>query len=604
MCGIAGILSQNHPPSEAELRRQAHFLSHRGPDDHGLLIWQGHGVVQTRLSIIDLAGGHQPICSADGRFILVANGEIYNFVELRQELEAEGCVFVTHSDSEMIIHAYAVYGDDFAKYLHGMFAFCLIDKLRNRVILGRDRIGIKPLFYSREGGRLLFASELKGIIAARSAAPQVKAEALLQYLQSQFNTGEATIIQGIQRLPPATTLIFEADGSTMLRPYWSATDVRTIECSMEEALESFAPLIETVMREHVRSDVPCGLFLSGGVDSALLLSLLTRHQEQPVRTFSVGFPDSQMEGELAGAEYIAQYFNSRHTSIPLHGAEVLGRLPLTIWAADDLMRDYASLPTAILAQHAAKELKVVFSGEGGDEAFAGYGRYRKGGFERFFQNLVRPGSGGFRTSPQLNPLWTSRLFGPELRTATPAIRRPFIQAWNETPREWSHLQRCQYTDLTTAMPDNLLVKADRMLMAFGVEGRVPFLDHRIIEFGLSLPDQLKTDRRQGKLFLKRWAEKSIPAEHLYRKKRGFHVPMAEWLTPAFVAAAEGKLLANRGIREWFHPAAVSALCAAQRQRGGRDRELWSLIQFAIWHRFFIDDFGAKPGANDDPLLWL
>jgi asparagine synthase (glutamine-hydrolysing) len=154
------------------------------------------------------------------------------------------------------------------------------------------------------------------------------------------------------------------------------------------------------------------------------------------------------------------------------------------------------------------------------------------------------------------------------------------------------------------MPDNLLVKADRMLMAFGVEGRVPFLDHRIVEFGLSLPDRLKTDSRQGKIFLKRWAEKTIPAEHLYRKKRGFHVPMGEWLTPAFVASAEGKLLANRGIRQWFHPAGISALCAAQRQRGGRDRELWTVIQFAIWHRFFIDEFGAKPGTNDDPLLWL
>lgn len=604
MCGIAGILSQNHPPTTAELRRQAHFLAHRGPDDHGLLLWQGHGVVQTRLSIIDLAGGHQPICSADGRFILVANGEIYNFVELRQEFEAQGCVFVTHSDSEMIIHAYAIYGDDFARHLHGMFAFCLIDKLRNRVILGRDRIGIKPLFYSREGDRLLFASELKGIIAARTTAPEVEAEALLQYLQSQFSSGEKTIIKGIHRLPPATTLTFEADGSTVLRPYWSASDVRTVDCSMEEALETFAPLIETVMREHVRSDVPYGLFLSGGVDSALLLSLLTRHQEQPVRTFSVGFPETKMEGELAGAEYMAKYFNSQHTSIPLSGSDVLGRLPITVWAADELMRDYASLPTAILAEHAGKELKVVFSGEGGDEAFAGYGRYRKGGFERFFQNLVRPGSGGFRTSNQLNPLWAQRLFGPELRAATAAIRRPFIAAWNETPPEWSHLQRCQYTDLTTALPDNLLVKADRMLMAFGVEGRVPFLDHRIVEFGLSLPDQLKTDAHQGKIFLKRWAEKTIPAEHLYRKKRGFHVPMGEWLTPAFVSSAEGKLLANKGVQQWFRSDGVSALCAAQRQRGGRDRELWTLIQFAIWHRFFIDDFGTKPGPSDDPLLWI
>jgi len=604
MCGIAGILSQVHPPSEAELLRQVQFLTHRGPDDHGLRIWQGHGVVQTRLSIIDLSGGHQPICSADDRFILIANGEIYNFVELRQDLEARGCHFVTHSDSEVILHAYAVYGDDFVQQLHGMFAFCLIDKLRNRVILGRDRLGIKPLFYCQDGARLIFASELKGVIAARSQASAVEPAALLQYLQSQFSTGETTIIQGIRRLPPATLLILEADGSTQLRRYWNATDVRTVDCTMDEALEVFTPLMETVMREHVRSDVPYGLFLSGGVDSALLLSLLTRFQDQPVRTFSVGFPETELVGELADAEFISRHFGSQHTSIPLNGSEVLGHLPITIWAADDLMRDYASLPTAILAEHAAKELKVVFSGEGGDEAFAGYGRYRKGKLERFFQNLFRPGSDGFRTTNQLHPLWARRLFSPALREATAEIRRPFVQSWQETPREWSHLQRCQYTDLTTAMPDNLLVKADRMLMAFGVEGRVPFLDHRIVEFGLSLPDQLKTDRHQGKMFLKRWAEKTVPAEHLYRKKRGFYVPMGEWLTPQFVTAAEEKLLANRGIRQWCNPQGVKDLCAAQKQRGGRDRELWTMIQFALWHRFFIDDFGSKPGANDDPLRWL
>ncbi len=604
MCGIAGIIHPDGPGRE-RLEGQAAALAHRGPDDVGYLLDGPFGVVQTLVSVIDLAGGHQPILSADGSLAVVANGEIYNFIELRAELEAKECVFSTHSDSETILHAYAVYGDSFIEKLHGMFAFCLVDKKRQRVILGRDRLGIKPLFFRHAGKELVFASELKGVLAALPSIPALHPEALLQFLQNQFNSGETTIFSGVDRLPPAHLLIREANGEVSQRRYWSPLSVQVRPRSFEAAVEEFEPLMETVMREHVRSDVPFGLFLSGGVDSAVLLALLTRYQNQPVRTFSVGYDQVRLASELDEAGFIAERFASRHSVLKLQRDQIFRRLVHTVWAADDLMRDYASLPTSFLAEEAGRELKVVFSGEGGDEAFAGYRRYRQQPLEKFFRNLFWPGSGGFRIRGQLRPSLTRPLFKLPLRQTSSAVRRPFIDAWQQTPAGWSDINRCQYTDLTTALPDNLLVKADRMLMSFGVEGRVPFLDHRIVEFGLSLPDELKLQGKVGKLFIKEWAQqKGIPRDHLYRSKRGFYVPIGEWLNAEFTAKLEGKLLANAAVQEWFEAEGVKKVFTAHRKNGQGTREIWCLMQFAIWHRLFVEDFGVRPSPEEDPLDWI
>jgi asparagine synthase (glutamine-hydrolysing) len=282
---------------------------------------------------------------------------------------------------------------------------------------------------------------------------------------------------------------------------------------------------------------------------------------------------------------------------------VLGRIPHTVWAADELMRDYASLPTSILAQEAARELKVVFSGEGGDEVFAGYRRYRPPPLERWAKGLIRPGSGGFRTRPQWQWRWVRALFGGAL-LRTSDDRGPFLAAWRASPRDWSDLQRRQYTDLVTALPDNLLVKTDRMLMGFGLEGRVPFLDHRIVEFGLSLPDALKIRGRDGKWLLKRWAEPLLPPGHLRRPKRGFHVPVGDWLTGDVADQVGRRLTQNRGIREWFKPGAIPRLAAARRSGRGGSRELFGLMQFAIWHRLFIEQPGLRPAPDEDPLDWI
>jgi len=604
MCGIAGYYSSKQAVSSRTLRAMADTLRHRGPNDSGTCIDDRLGLAHTRLSIIDLSGGHQPLFSQDGQLALVANGEIYNYIELRETLIDSGCRFASHSDCETILHAYALYGRDFLTRLHGMFAFALYDKTTRTLTLARDRLGIKPLFYAELSDGIAFASEIKTLLPLLNKAPEINPGALAQFLQNQFNTGEETIIKGIFRLPPGEAMQIDAAGGIERRRYWSALDVESRECDFTTAAREFDDLIDCVMREHMRSDVPYGLFLSGGVDSAILLAMLDRFQDKAVRSFSVGYSETRMANELDDAERIARQFHAEHTPLMLDKDTIFHSLVHTIWAADDLMRDYASLPTALLARRASQELRVVFSGEGGDEVFAGYGRYRESGLQCWFKNLIAPGSGGFRTRGHWRRPWPGKVFGARLKTASGSIRQPFIEAWQATPGNWSDIQRRQYTDIITALPDNLLVKADRMLMAFGLEGRVPFLDHRIVEFGLSLPDHLKVRPGQGKLFLKQWAERYLPRDHLYRHKRGFHVPVGDWLQGGFFQRLLEKLTRNEAVNDWFQAAGVRQMLNAHRRGRHASREIWGLMQFAIWHRLFIEEPGHIPATEEDPLDWI
>ncbi|SMF96507.1 asparagine synthase (glutamine-hydrolysing) [Methylomagnum ishizawai] len=604
MCGIAGIVSRAGRVEPQVLERAAERLSHRGPDGHGVFTEDGVGLVHTRLSIIDLGGGRQPLLDGGGRLALVANGEIYNFVELRQAMEAEGRGFATHSDCETILHGYALDPAGFVESLHGMFAFALYDRERGRVVIARDRLGIKPLYYAELPDQVVFASELKALLPLLGRTPEINPLAFAQFLQNQFSTGAETILQGVRRVLPGEIIEIDTDSLRLTRRrYWTPLQVQTRAIGYAEAAEEFDALFHQVMREHIRSDVPYGLFLSGGLDSAILLGMLDKLCDGPIRTYSVGYRDVEMRDELSDAEWIAGRFRTEHTALRLDRDEVFGQLVRSVWAADDLMRDYACLPTAVLAQRAGAGLKVVFSGEGGDEAFAGYGRYRPN-LGRFWKNLRSPGSEGFKTRPQLQPRWTRKLFGPALAQADRQVRAPVIAAWRETPQSWSYLQRAQYTDMVTALPDNLLVKADRMLMGFGVEGRVPFLDHRVVEFGLSLPDRLKVEGGIGKHFLRRWAGRLLPPEHIHRKKRGFHVPVGEWLRGEFLDQLERRLIANPALGAWFDVTALPALFAAQRATGGVSREIFSLLQFALWHRLLVEQPGVQPSAAENPLEWI
>ncbi|MBK1724254.1 asparagine synthase (glutamine-hydrolyzing) [Thiocystis violacea] len=605
MCGIAGfIMRSGRRPEPEQLERMSAQLAHRGPDDSGMHCSGAVGLAQTRLSIIGLATGHQPLVSADGQLALAANGEVYNYIELNAELRERGRHPRTDSDSETILNAYAVHGPDAWPRLRGMYAFALHDAPRGELVLGRDRLGIKPLFFVRLPDRIAFASEIKALLAILPERPQIVPHALRQFLQNQFASGEETLIAGIKRVPPGEVLVIDRDLTIRRHRYWSALDIAPRRIGVEEALAELDARMDAAMREHMRADVPFGLFLSGGVDSAVLAAMLHAHGAGRIKSFSVGYRGTTMAHELDEAARVAEHFGLDHTPLELELDQVFARIPHSIWCADELMRDYANLPTSLLAETAGAQLKVVFSGEGGDEVFAGYGRYHPRLGERWVKALLHPGSGGFRTRGQWAGRWSRRLFGPDLTDPAIIDRAPFLHAWRETPRTWSAMQRRQYTDLTTALPDNLLVKTDRMLMGFGLEGRVPFLDHRIVEFGLSLPDSLKVRQHRGKWLLKRWAEPRLPPGHLHRHKRGFHVPVGDWLRGEVAEQVGQRLAHSRGIREWFRAESIPDLVAARQGGHGGGRELFGLMQFAIWHRLFIDQPGLKPAPNEDPLEWI
>ena len=396
MCGIAGVVSAT-PVEAALLDDMAQRLAHRGPDGQGRHVAGNVGLLHTRLAIIDLEGGAQPLYNEDRSLALVANGEIYNYRELRAELETLGHRFATHSDCETLLHAYEAWGIAFLDRLQGMFAFALHDLQRGELILARDRLGIKPLYYCHDSRGLAFASEIKALLPWLGT-PEVNPHGLAQFLQSNFTCAPQTLLQGVAKLPPAH--LARIDVRTLqleLRAYWSPLQVTTLDLGLNDALERFDGLMQDVMDIHMRADVPLGLFLSGGVDSSLLAALLAQRVNEPLRTFSVGFPGSSVHNELDAARRIAEQFHTRHSVFEVSADDMLNCLPRSVWAADDLTADYANLPVSMLAEHAGQELKVVFSGEGGDEVFAGYGRYRAPWIRRTLAALRAPGSGGFRS---------------------------------------------------------------------------------------------------------------------------------------------------------------------------------------------------------------
>lgn len=603
MCGITGIYTSGVPVDAAELRDMSRRLAHRGPDDQGFFVEGRIGLAHNRLSIIDLAGGHQPLADGNRGLVLIANGEIYNHLELREELVRLGRPFSTHSDCETILHSYAAWGMGFLRRLNGMFAFALYDQVRGRLILARDRLGIKPLYVLRQPDRLLFGSELKALLP-RCAAPDLVPEAVAQYLARDYSSGPDTLVRGIQRVLPGQALIVERDMSERVVDYWSPFSVAPRRGSYDDFAAEFDDLMDQVMREHLRVDVPFGLFLSGGLDSSLLLALMARRQDRPVRTYSVGFARAGTASELPAAASAAHLYAAEHKPLELDPEGLLRRLPHSVWAADDLIVDHALLPTSWLAEATRRECKVVFTGEGGDEVFAGYGRYRQLAAVRVLRALLAPGTGGFRTGGHWPRGESRKVYSPRLLSARRAARAPLVSAWSATPAGWTALMRSQYTDLRTLLADSLCPKVDRILMAFGVEGRVPWLDHRVVEFGLSLPDTLKIAPHRGKVFLRRWARRFFPDEHLDRPKRGFSVPVRCLLSGPLLDELALLLPRNPALRRWFNPVGIDWLIQRQKAAGTVTNELFSLLQIALWHRIFIEGDGTPPPLDADIGDWL
>lgn len=592
MCGIAGLALRNKPADLQSLHAFASALAHRGPDACGTFLSAGVGLVHTRLAIVDLAGGAQPLYDETANLALVCNGEIYNHGALRRELEALGHRFATDSDCECIVHAYRQWGPDCLERFEGMFAFALFDRRFRTLFLARDRYGIKPLYLLRDADGISFASEIKALIGAQRGSRHVNPTALLQYLHCEYSTGRDTLIRGIERLLPGEAcLVRHGEIVQRWRYYAPPLAQRTLE--QPAALhDRFDALMETVMRDHLRCDVPMGLFLSGGIDSTLLATLLREQLGAGVPSYSIGFASPEVHSELAAARSVAQACGMRHTELTVTGDELLASLPHAIWSADELLGDTACLAVALLAERARAEVKVIFTGEGADEAFAGYARYRSPPWKRWMRRLRAPAFGGMRSGGDAKDF--TALFGEALIDDREQWQGDFAQAWQATAEAGSAVRRMQAVDLATWLPDDLLLKCDRMTMSEGIEARVPYLDRRLLEFGLALPDSLKVRGRLGKFFLRAWGSTTGRAMgvSMWAPKRGLSVPIATCLSESVLQKLQIVLPASAGIAQWFRPQAVQRLITRVIAGSGEQRMVWALLQFAIWYNLFID--GAAP----------
>ena len=587
MCGIAGLalLAGAPPPDPAALAALAAALGHRGPDGTGSVVIGQAALVHTRLAIIDLAGGDQPF--TDGPAALIANGEIYNAPELRAAMP--GTRFATGSDCEPPLHLFRQTtsrqeASGFTARLRGMFAIAVHDRAGRTLTLARDPFGIKPLYYAAIPHGIAFASEPQALLAAGLCARGLRDGARDELLQVQFCSGAETIFPGIFRVLPGETLCI-ADGRVVDRRRLPALpDGGPEPVGEADALDRLdAALIQSVDL-HQRSDVPYGMFLSGGIDSAAILAVMARLAERPVLAFTAGFDVAGAADERAQAAALARSVGARHEPVEVTRAMVWRHLPQIVAAMDDPAADYAIIPSWFLARRARLDVKVVLCGEGGDEIFGGYGRYRSAVRPWFLGGRAMRGRGAFdrldvlRTRPAG---WRDGLASAELRAALPGRSR---------------LQAAQAADMADWLPHDLLLKLDRCLMAHGVEGRTPFLDPAMVHAGFCLPDALKLRGGRGKYLLRRWLQRAMPAARPFAPKQGFTVPMGAWI--AQDGARLGRLVARQaGVAAVARPDRVEALFAAA--AGKREgMAAWMLLFYALWHRAHVEGQTPAGGVMD------
>ncbi len=580
MCGIAGLMTNDgRPPSGNALQATGEALGHRGPDGTGHYRAGDVAMIQRRLAIIDLVTGDQPLYEPGGA-ALVANGEIYNYIELRAALD--GAVFSTSSDCEPPLYLYRRHGIDFGQALRGMYAIALHDPGAGRLVLVRDPFGIKPLYYAETPEGFAFASEPHALIAGGAVAVQLARQVRNELLQLQFTTGRETIFAGIHRLLPGETLAIARGRVVERRRRAALPQAGLLRCAEEEALAAFDGIFADSVRIHQRSDVPYGMFLSGGVDSTAVLAMMARLNERPVRAFTAGFSHTDVADERARARAVALALGAEHIEVEVCEADFWHLLPEITAAMDDPTADYAILPTYKLAATAREAgLKVILSGEGGDELFAGYGRYR---------SVIRPWWAGGRSPRRRGNLEGLGILRGELAGWRDGI-------WAAEAREAvsgrTPLQVAQAVDCADWLPNDLLGKLDRCLMAHGVEGRTPFLDSSVADFAFRLPDELKIRNGVGKWLLRRWLADHVPQAQPLAKKRGFTVPVEEWI--ARRGSRLGPLVAAQpAVKEMCVPEAVAALFERARERR-IGFAAWTLLFYALWHRHHI--LGLPPAGD-------
>lgn len=570
MCGIAGIMTRDgKAPDASILGPLARALGHRGPDGEGKHLAGPVAMVQTRLAVIDLKTGDQPIYEPGGA-ALIANAEIYNYLELRAEL---GDVpQTTQSDCEPPLHLYRRDGLGFTEALRGMYAIAIHDPGDGRLVLARDPFGIKPLYYIETETCFAFASEPQALIAVGLVEPELVEERRNELLQLQFTCGRPTIFRGINRVLPGETLVVRGGRIVERRRRAALPSGGPERYTADDGLARLDEALENSVMMHQRSDVPYGLFLSGGIDSSTMLALMSRLNERPVTAFTAGFSGTAVADERAHARILAEAVGADFHEVEFDMDDFWTLLPEIAGAMDDPAADYAILPTWKLAREAASDLKVVISGEGGDELFAGYGRYR---------SALRPwwqGGRMMRSRGIVEGLGVLREDNASWRDAMSAAEGTAAEPYR------SRLQIAQAIDMTDWLPNDLLTKLDRCLMAHGMEGRTPFLDPVVANAVFRLPDALKIHKHKGKWLLRRWLDRALPAAQAFERKRGFTVPVGEWILSR--GAELGPLVAaSPAIAEACHPDRVAALFRSDRKRARL--ACWVLLFYALWHRCHI-----------------
>ncbi|MCK4417010.1 MAG: asparagine synthase (glutamine-hydrolyzing) [Candidatus Latescibacteria bacterium] len=629
MCGICGIYNlDGRPVDKGLLQRMNNTLVHRGPDDEGYYLSSKVGLGHRRLSIIDLDTGKQPMGNEDGSIQVVFNGEIYNFLELKKDLQGKGYHFRTGSDTETIIYGYEEWGEDFVRRIRGMFAIALWDARRQKLLLIRDRMGKKPLYYYRDKDRILFASELKALLEDKRIPRDIDQYALDSYLSFGYVPSPLSIFSAIRKLPPAH-LAVQSPGAFLVRQYWHLDMEREASPgSEEEVLEELRSLFDEAVRLRLISDVPLGAFLSGGVDSsAVVASMAGLMQNEPVKTASIGFSDKKFD-ELEYARVVANRYRTDHTEFVVNpdAPEVLDDI---VWHLDEPFADASAIPTYYVSKMARRKVTVVLSGDGGDETFAGY-------IQRYHMNRLED-----HIRKKIPPFFRQNIFGPIARAYPKAdfLPRPlrlkcFLsnlsleleQAYfrdmsfyflpemkkklyrEQLSSELKHFNafdilgkhfkanqnpdvttRVQYVDIMTYLPEDILVKVDRMSMAHSLEVRSPILDHKLMEFVGRLPSSYKLRGSESKYIFKKMNENVLPRDILYRKKQGFCVPLAAWLRGDLKEFARETLFSSESsLGNYFNVAYVKDLW--RRHQGGRQdysAPLWGLMMFELWHRAFM-----------------
>jgi asparagine synthase (glutamine-hydrolysing) len=631
MCGIAGFFALDGAPRSLPgvLDAMCTAMTHRGPDDQGTLERGPVGLGMRRLSIIDVGGGHQPIANEDGSVWVVFNGEIYNHPELRETLMARGHRFATRSDTEVIVHLYEDHGEDFVKHLNGMFAIALWDAAREKLILARDRMGEKPLYYATIEEQLLWGSELKCLLAHPAVPRRLSLPALSRYLQLEYVPAPHSILEGVHKLPPAHLLVAER-GETRVFPYWRLDLTPTPQAPSEaEALEELKERLDVAVRRRLLSEVPLGVFLSGGIDSSTIAALAARHAPGRLKTFSIGFEDPSFD-ESGHARAVARHLGTDHHEDILSPARLIDLVPDLTRLLDEPFGDASVMPTFMLSRFAREHVTVALGGDGGDELFAGYPTYQAQKLATVYDALPGPlralvggagrlVAGGLPVSTNNLSLdfklkkFTGALDAPALErhlqwlgSFSPADQAGLLSAevraslagddlYSEARAVWGAsasndaIARYLHLDASTYLPDDILVKVDRASMATSLEVRAPFLDHTLVEFVAGLPSHYKLQGMTTKHLLKRAAADMLPGPILARPKKGFGIPVAKWfqgeLRSMMLDVFSPARLREAGL---FEVSAVQRL-VKEHLDGTRDhrKPLWTLFMFELWREAYL-----------------